>query len=145
MTSDKEWRVFDERWWLLPLAVRVLSVCALIVIFTLSGFQIEWFAALLAIMIVLGTAVTWWTRVRLTPDGVEVRRLRTRTYRWEDLESATVTTGWYGAIRLHERHAPSGSSTTTLPYPRGAFRRPDDPTLPAAAAEIMRHIGPRPR
>ena len=83
--------------------------------------------------------------LELPPEGVEVRRLRTKTYRWEDLESATVTTGWYGAILLRERRASTGSSTTTLPYPRGAFRRPDDRTLLEAAAEISRHIGRRPR
>ena len=140
MTSDSEWRIFDERWWLLPLAVRALSVCTLIVIFTLSGLRVEWLAAVLALLIVLRTAMTWWTRVRLTRAGVEVRRLRTKIYRWEDLESATVTAGWHGAILLRGRGDIPGSWTATLPFPRGTFRPSEDRTLPEAAAEIASHI-----
>ncbi len=140
MTSESEWRIFDERWWLLPLAVRALSVCALIVVFSLSGLQVEWLAAALAILIVLRTAMTWWIRVRLTRAGVEVRRLRTKTYRWEDLESAATTAGWNGAIVLRGRVDVPGPWTATLPFPRGAFRRSDDRTLPEAAAEIEGQI-----
>jgi hypothetical protein len=147
MDAQAEWTIFDERWWLLPLALRVVLVSTVLGFSALSGFQVDGIAVVLALLVVLTTAHSWWVRVRLTAEGIEVRRLRTRMYRWSDVQAVTITDGWHSGIVVHDGCGRSRSRAAVLPFPRGTFRTSGDRTLEEAVAEITSrlHAAPAPR
>lgn len=78
---------------------------------------------------VLGTLLQLWTtlrsRIRLTTDGIEVRRFRTRTYAWSDIESVQRAPEWENSssIWLHLRgRLPQSEPEVLVPPARRSWR-----------------------
>ena len=121
-----EWRATDDAWWWVW---SILSGFATLALAVLPGLgrrhEPLWALAPAVVLVLLSVLAGGRSRVRLTDAGVEVRRLRTRTYRWADIASVEVSPDWdgTGSIWLRER----GALPTTAPEVIGLpGRRPQD-------------------
>ena len=78
------------------------------------------------------------TRVRLTPQGVEVRQFKTALYEYGDITDARIDRGNNDrTIKLTMRNG----KARTLPAPTRGLRPPSDTTLDQAVVAIRRCSG----
>lgn len=99
---------------------------------------------LLVVVAVLAVTLAVRTRVRLLPDGVEVRATRTRLYRWQDIQRVLLDLpGKPRAVVLEL--ADDARRRVVLPAPSGFLVRPSENQV-LVAYRLLReqHLGRRP-
>ncbi|GAA3551362.1 hypothetical protein GCM10022197_02850 [Microlunatus spumicola] len=137
------WDARDDRRWPLRLAVgAVLAVgLHLLLVFFAGGNVLSGLGVVL-----LAVAVGWRDarlRVRLTPDGVEVRRLRTTLYRYAEIDSVRVAPDWAetcGTVWIRLRGAVPQSEPEVLRPPPGWGRSDPEQALAEVVAEVQGHV-----
>jgi hypothetical protein len=98
------WEVPANRWWPAALVLYALGGLSLTVLLVVMTRLNPW--SLLALLFVpygLASVGPARARVRLTPDAVEVRGLRTTRLRYADIASVEVAPEWDGAPSLWVR------------------------------------------
>lgn len=140
-----EWRLAEQPLgWLTYLApLPLVAIVAMDVLKTPPITVRFWLGvAVTLVLVAVGLWAAQRCRVRLTEDGVEVRQLRTRVYRWEDISAVQVAPAWdRAAVWLRTRDMHPQAAPEVLPVPLGRGRRPSDTTLADAAASIARRSG----
>lgn len=98
---------------------------------------------LLVVIAVLAVTLAVRTRVRLLPDGVEVRETRTRLYRWEDIQRVLLDLP--SKPRAVVLELGDDARRRVLPAPSGFLVRPSENQV-LVAYRLLReqHLGHRP-
>jgi hypothetical protein len=114
------WDVPPNRWWpTIPLVYALGGVGLTVLLGVMTRLDPWSLLALLFVAYGLGTVSAARTRVRLTPEGVEVRRLRTTLLRYGDIASVEVAPEWDGGrsvwIRLRASQPQSEPEVLTPP------------------------------
>jgi hypothetical protein len=138
-----EWKATDDPRWPLTVLVHVV-VAAVVVVLVVGvwhrpvGLSLAYPAA--SLLAVLGVVRG---RVRLTDEGVEVRRLRTRVYRWSDIVSVERAPEWEDTslVWLRRRGSVPTSSPDVLALPGLRRGGPTDEILDDLVALIRRRAG----
>jgi hypothetical protein len=89
-----EWKATDHRWWPLRVLLSVAVTAAPLLLDHVWPAQGLWPYVVLPVAAVLNLVWAVRDRLRLTDAGVEVRRLRTRVYRWSDIASVERAPAW---------------------------------------------------
>jgi hypothetical protein len=89
-----EWKVTDHRWWPLRVLLSVGVAAVPLALDYAREHQPVWAFLVLPVAAVLHLVGAARSRLRLTDAGVEVRRLRTRVYRWSDIASVERAPEW---------------------------------------------------
>jgi hypothetical protein len=122
-----EWKTTDDPRWLLWLVLSTVLAGALFVLQTTPKHEPWWTALALLLAAAVNIAATTRSRLRLTDEGVEVRRLRTRTYRWSDIASIERAPEWESTsiiwLRLRGSVATSAPEVLTTPGTRDRATR----------------------
>jgi hypothetical protein len=144
------WDVQEGRWWPLSPVLFTLGGVALTVLLGIMTRLNPW-SLLAALVIPFGftTVREARARVRLLPDGVEVRGLRTRLFRYADITSVQVAPEWDGAravwIRLRGS-VPQAAPEVLAPPPE--WWQTSDRSLQDVVALIQERVdaanGPNP-
>lgn len=143
--KDKtEWRGREQpRFWFGYFAPLPLALFATIDVRRHAWGSWSWLPVLLlAVLVGLSVWSVHRQRVRLTDEGIEVRRLRTRVIRWDDITSVEVAPEYeaYG-IWLRTRGMHPQARPDELPVPRGK-RPPGDTTFQDAVRVIRARMSP---
>lgn len=117
-----QWRVRGLRMWLylLPLVLLVVDgVGPVLQLLHSGGYPLSAFGVTMLVLLVpvssFNLVLAARTRVRLAPEGLEVRELGTRTYPWSDIAGVALDRG-------------SGNRVITLTLVDGTTRRLPAPT-----------------
>lgn len=109
MTDDEPgvvtlWDVRAGRWWALTPLVYVVGGVALTLLLGVVTRLNPWsLLAMLVVTLGYGAVRDARTRLRLTPEGLEVRGFRTRLWRWADIASVEVSPPWEGGRTIWVR------------------------------------------
>ena len=140
--SKTEWRATDDPWWLLRAVLAVVAATAgLLILVLLVQAPLNLLVAPVVISALqLGAALR--ARMRLTAEGIEVRRLRTRTYRWSDIESVQRAPAWdsSSSIWLRLRGSWPQSEPEVLVPPGRKTRGGDEQTLNDIVALMQERV-----
>ena len=115
------WEVQRSRWWPTTPVLYAVGGSALTALLALMTRLNPW--SLLAMIFVpygLSSVTGARARVRLTPEGVEVRGLRTRLLRYADIASVEVAPEWDGARAIWLRlrgNVPQSAPEVLAPPP----------------------------
>lgn len=108
------WDAQDGRWWVASVVLFAAGGVAMTVLLGIVTRLDPWsLLALLVVPVGWSSAARARARVRLTPEGVEVRGLRTTVLRYADIESVEVAPEWDGARAVWVRMR--GSWPTAAP------------------------------
>jgi hypothetical protein len=92
------WEVSANRWWpTIPVLYAVGGIALTVLLGVLTRLDPWSLLALLFVPYGLASVPAARARVRLTPDAVEVRGLRTTRFRYADIASVEVSPAWAGA------------------------------------------------
>ena len=114
------WDVPPNRWWpTIPLVYALGGVGLTVLLGVMTRLNPWSLLALLFVAYGVGTVPAARTRVRLTPEGVEVRRLRTAVLRYAEIASVEVAPEWDGGravwIRLRTSQPQAEPEVLTPP------------------------------
>jgi len=137
------WDARDDRRWPLRLALLVVLAVGLHLLLVRFAGGNLW-SGLGVVLVAVATA---WRdtrlRVRLTPDGVEVRRLRTTLYRYSEIDTVQAAPAWAdtsGSVWIRVRGAVPQSEPEVLRPPPG-WGRPDRArALTDLVAQVQAHV-----
>ena len=136
------WDVRANRWWPSVPVLFTAGGLGLTVLLALTTRLNPW--SLLAALFVpygLWAVRAARTRVRLTPDGVEVRGLRTRVLPYVGIESVEVSPDWEGARSVWVRlRASSPHSAPEVLTPPPEWWHEDGRSLEAVVALIRARV-----
>ena len=119
------WDAAEGRWWpVVPLLYAVGGVTLTVLFGVLTRLNPWSLLALLFVPYGLQAAAAARTQVRLTPEGVEVRGLRTRLLPYAEVASVEVAPPWDGAqaVWLRLRSSPPSAEPEVLTPPPGWTR-----------------------
>ena len=131
------WDVPANRWW--PTTPVLYAVGGPVLTALLAGMTRLNPWSLLAMLVVpygLSSVTAARARVRLTPEGVEVRGLRTRVLRYADIASVEVAPDWDGsrAIWIRLRGSVPQADPEVVAPPPEWWREPGRSLTDAVAA-----------
>lgn len=89
-----EWRAADNRWWPLGVLLGVVVAAVPVLLQVFVEHQPLWYSLVFPPAAVGSLVGAARGRLRLTEEGVEVRKLRTRVYRWSDIASVDRAPEW---------------------------------------------------
>lgn len=96
MCVKTEWRTTDNPRWLVWLLLSTVVAGVLFVLEVGLKHESLWTSLAFPVAAALNIVAAYRGRLRLTDAGVEVRRLRTRLYRWSDIASVERAPEWDG-------------------------------------------------
>ncbi|MGI3785110.1 MAG: hypothetical protein ACRYG2_30495 [Janthinobacterium lividum] len=138
-----EWKATDSRWWPLRVLVSLVVASVPLALGVVLEDQPVWTLVAFPVAAVLQIIGAARSRLRLTDAGVEVRRLRTRLYRWSDIASVERAPEWEGTkvIWLRLRGSVPSSAPEVLVPPGPGDRDADGQTLDAIVSLVRRRAG----
>ncbi|WP_408630471.1 PH domain-containing protein [Microlunatus flavus] len=138
-----EWSATDDPRWPLTILLYVVSSAAASVLTVVVWHRPLGYALGFLGAGVLGLVATARARLRLTDEGVEVRGLRTRLYRWSDIVSVQRAPEWENdsVIWLRQRGAVPSSAPDVLAPPGLRGRHARDEALEGLVVAIRQRAG----
>ena len=141
--TKTSWSATENRWWPAWVLLSLVVAGVPLVLEVTLEHQPFWTLLAFPVAAVLQIAGAARSRVRLTEAGVEVRRLRTRLYRWSDIASVERAPEWESRttvwLRLHGSVPTAAPEELVLPGVRA--RRAEGPTLGAFVGSVRLRAG----
>lgn len=138
-----EWSATDDPRWPVTIFLCIAPAAAASVLTVVVWHRPMVYAMGFLAAGVLGLVGTARARLRLSDEGVEVRGLRTRVYRWSDIASVERAPEWESdsVIWLRRRGAVATSSPDVVAPPGLRGRRAKDEAINGLVAVIKQRAG----
>ena len=137
-----EWKTADDPRWLAWLLLSTAVSGALLVLDVTVRHGVWWTCLAWPVTATSNAVATSRSRLRLIDEGIEVRKLRTRLYRWSDIASIERAPEWESTaliwLRLRGSVSTSDPEVLGAPGTRGQAAR--DRALDDIVAFVRRRV-----